>query len=602
MTPRPNTDAHVAALAARFPALLHDVQRHLREVGQPVRPETGPVTLVEFDNGRHAYMLNAPHAAHVQARLAALPAHRRLVQLFHSPAQFLQAIADPQFPDLVADPRWQPWLLLPLRAALHVRQFLANTPPRDWPWRLAQAPASAGAATEAAQRCGAELLGLLEALRDELFQLLEKRYADRPRPAVVLIGGARRLRVLAIAGRGSCYMRYCARDIADGLRAHGVDARYFLYSSTPAHGYEILRRIEAFDPDVVFLNGHSRESLTPLPRGLTVLSWDQDYCLVTSPAYAAARQPQDHLLLMLKDWEFEAARAGLRADHCTHLNPGTNLRIYFPAAAPPEPDCDVLFVGNYFPFEVHRKLVGFDSFDETSQRILLYARERLREWVLTAGPQEPYIIPEWDEFLPRVLADLGLASDMDPLHWHTVKTFVRYRIAHELLRELYVSALREFDLRVYGRNWEQVPAVAPFARPPIDNGPPLRAAIQRARINLNLHVWSAHHPRLYDTAAAGGFQLAARLPEIYPLEAAFDPRAEIDTFGSIAELKDKIRFYLGNPDRRTALARRAAERAAREHSYAQRMGQVVEVLRRHDNHHPDARAAADAPVAAAISG
>ncbi len=601
MIHRANTDAHVAALAARFPALLQDVQRHLRELAQPVQPETGHATLVEFDSGRHGYVLYAPHAAYVAARLAALPAHRRLVQLFHSPAQFLQALGDPNFPDCVADPRWQPWLMLPLRAAVHVRQFLANTPPRDWPWQLGQAPAVEGPAAEAVQRCGAELLGLLEVLQAELLQMLEARYADRAGPAAVLAGGERPLRVLALAGRSSCYMRYCARDIADGLRAHGVAARYFLYTSTPAHGYEILRRVEAFDPDVVFLNGHSRESLTPLPRGLTVLSWDQDYCLVTSPAYVQARQPQDHLLLMLKDWEYEAARAGLPLNRCMHLNPGTNLRIYFPAASPPEPDCDVLFVGNYFPFEVHRKLVGFDSFDETSQRILLYTRERLRAWVLTAGEQEPYIIPEWDEFLPRVLAELGLASDMDPLHWHTVRTFVRYRIAHELLRELYVSALSEFDLRVYGRNWEQVAAVAPFARPPIDNGPPLRAAIQRARINVNLHVWTVHHPRLYDTAAAGGFQLVGRIPEAYPLEAVFDTTQEVDTFGSVDELKTKIRYYLAHPERRTDMARRAADRAARDHAMSRRMGHVLEVLCRHGDSDRESAARPCEPVAAAVS-
>ena len=571
MTSRANTDAHVAVLAARFPALLHDVQRHLRELGQPVRPECERADSLEFDGGRNRYLLYAPRAAFVLERLAELPAHRRLVQLFHSPAQFLQALGDRDFPGCVADARWQPWLMLPLRAALHVRQLLANTPPRDWPWRLITTPAIEGPAADAVHRCGSELLGLLEVLQEELAQALEARYDGRPGPAAVLAAGARRLRVLALAGRASCYMRYCARDIADGLRAHGVDARYFLFTSTPAHGYEILRNVEAFDPDVVFLYGHSRNSLVVLPRGLTVLSWDQDYCLAAQPFYAQGRLPQDHLLLMLKEWEYDAARSGLPADRCTHLNPGTNLRIYFPPAAPPEADCDVLFVGNHSSFEVHRRLVGFDSLDEASQRILLYARERLREWVRTAGPQEPYIIPEWDKFLPRVLAELGLAGDMDPPRWHMVKTFVRYRIAHQLLRELYVTALTEFDLRVYGRHWQQVPAVAPLARPEIANGPALRAAMQRARININLHVWSAHHPRLYDTAAAGVFQLVARLPEAYPLEAAFDPREEVDTFGSIAELKEKIRFYLANPQRRAAMARRAAERATREHGYAQRM-------------------------------
>ncbi|HEX2971927.1 MAG TPA: glycosyltransferase, partial [Tepidisphaeraceae bacterium] len=141
-----------------------------------------------------------------------------------------------------------------------------------------------------------------------------------------------------------------------------------------------------------------------------------------------------------------------------------------------------------------------------------------------------------------------------------------------------VSALTEFRLGLFGRGWEGFPAVARLAQPEIANGDPLRDMIHRSAINLHLHTWTVHHPRLYDTAAAGGFLLVGRVPEENPVSAAFQPGVELDTFGSIAELKRKIRYYLDHADQREAMAAHAAQHAQSSHTMRHRMSELTAYL------------------------
>jgi spore maturation protein CgeB len=143
---------------------------------------------------------------------------------------------------------------------------------------------------------------------------------------------------------------------------------------------------------------------------------------------------------------------------------------------------------------------------------------------------------------------------------------------------MYVESLAEFKLGLFGKGWEKFPQFAEIARPEVSNGPQLRDLIQRSAINLHLHTWTVHHPRLYDTAAAGGFLLVGRVSEKHRLGEVFDVGAEVEDFGSIGELKRKIRHFLAHPSERLAMADRAARRAVRDHTMERRMGDVVGFL------------------------
>ena len=69
----------------------------------------------------------------------------------------------------------------------------------------------------------------------------------------------------------------------------------------------------------------------------------------------------------------------------------------------------------------------------------------------------------------------------------------------------------------------------------------------------------------------GAFQLVDRrtlLPELFTED-------ELAGFGSMAELRERLAYFLAHPGERAGYAARARERALREHTYAARMERLL---------------------------
>ena len=573
---KPNpTDGHVGLLAARYPLLIQDLAIWRKGCQLVPSLETNRQSPCWFTAGHKKYLLNDYDGQVATHLLAQLSDGCQIVHMFHNPQHFLLFMSQPRAGQCLQDARWIPWVHL--SQSMHLKDWCRSTPTYEWPWACTRVPIPDGPALVMARELVPWLINLLNRMGGEVVHRIMPRYANRPSPGDILRQGERRPRVLVTAMRQTSYQGYCARDIEGALKACGVETRLALTESTPARGYEILTLIEEFDPDVLLVNGEARVHFPGVPEKLCIVSWDQDYILVSQSQCIRRRGPYDRIFVMVKDWLEDARLTRIPRDTVGYLNLGTNPEIYCPPPSPLQPEYDVLFVGNIYPWEIYKQIIGFNRLDQRSQRILEHGRTRLAEWVRNREDGEAMIIPEMDRFLHECADELNMpwADRQVP---RMIKYYFRYRVAHFVLRELYVSALAEFRLELFGHGWDKVPAVAAKAHPPIENGPDLRSAIYRSAINLHLHTWTVHHPRLYDTAAAGGFLLVGRVPEERPLDVVFEPGRELETFGSIAELKRKVRYYLEHSGERKEMARRAAERALREHTMAQRMGQLLEAL------------------------
>jgi len=96
-----------------------------------------------------------------------------------------------------------------------------------------------------------------------------------------------------------------------------------------------------------------------------------------------------------------------------------------------------------------------------------------------------------------------------------------------------------------------------------------------SEINFNatsLQMPSAVNQRVFDVPLCGGFLLTDRQDDLFAL---FD-QGEIATYQGVDDVADVARFYLGRPDLRGSISRKARERVLREHTYRHRMGRVVE--------------------------
>jgi hypothetical protein len=579
------TDRAVRILSERCPLVLRDVQEWIRLHPDAARFRATPApTHASIRFAGRDFLFHPHHPEAAVRRLNAAPS-QTLNHVFPNVATFLHFLAQPHAADCAASDRWQPLVLLPLQHAAHFQEYLSNIPPRDWPWLLLEPRhflADESAAAQASS-VAAQMIDWLGQMSRELGRSIAQLYADHPTPRQVLLARQRPLRVMPLAYEGSAYQRYCARDVVDGLLANGIDARACIASGTPAAEFEALQAIHDFKPDVLLLNGRQRGNLPPLPGNLCILSWDQDHALCPSPHYAKQAGPRDLLMVMVAEWAGIAGESGVTPTKLACINIGANPRVYHPQRAPhTECDYDVLFVGNIQPFEAYKKAIGFPELPPDAQQLMLHARARLAEWLAAERDDEhrPHVLPDCQELLRRSAAELGARGKWDQRHWTSLVHYFRYRIAHLLLREHFVSALLEFRLGLFGRGWEAFPRLASLARPEVTNGPELLDLIHRSAINLHLHTWTVHHPRLYDTAAAGGFLLVGRVPEQNPLESVFTlgEGGELDSFGSVAELKCKVRHYLSHPEERQAMAARAARRTLRDHTMDRRMAGLVEFL------------------------
>ncbi|KUJ96166.1 MAG: CgeB family protein [Desulfonauticus sp. 38_4375] len=146
--------------------------------------------------------------------------------------------------------------------------------------------------------------------------------------------------------------------------------------------------------------------------------------------------------------------------------------------------------------------------------------------------------------------------------------------------------LVEYDLKIWGTEWEGEPLLEPFVQ---EGGRRVSSEevvkiFNASKINLNLHSSLQDqelvskgdfvNPRTFEIAGCGCFQLVDRrelLPALFSEE-------EVITFESLEDLKEKINYFLPREEERHEIATRARARALREHTYAHRMQTLVSFL------------------------
>ena len=409
---------------------------------------------------------------------------------------------------------------------------------------------------------------------------LAELYAGAPSPGEVLREGARPLRVMLLAPEQSVYQRFCARDMNEAFASLGAETMTCLIKHGHSWRLEFLDLVGQHRPDALFVFSQRRRNLPELPRELAVLGWDQD-CVCGFDSGGIWRiGPRDRIWTLMDEWREQMDANGVESNVVGHLNMGANTNLYYPPNEDVEYEHEVLFVGNIHPFEQYLKMVQFENWPKAAQSIMLHARDRLFEWIRTRDEHEPFVIPEIEMFLLESADAIGVTVSTEMAQWATMVRFFRYRIAHYVVRERMIESLSGFRLGLYGHGWDRFPSLAPYAKPAINNGPEMLRVMHRSAVHVQLHTWTVHHPRLYDTAAAGGYLLVGRVPERRPLELEFEVGQELDSFGSIAELHKKIRHALDHPDMMRSMGARAAERVLREHTMTHSASQVLEELQR----------------------
>jgi hypothetical protein len=147
--------------------------------------------------------------------------------------------------------------------------------------------------------------------------------------------------------------------------------------------------------------------------------------------------------------------------------------------------------------------------------------------------------------------------------------------------ELLERAAGELPLQAFGYGAEQLPP-----------GSALRAAhhgeawgldmygrLAESRVTLNRHIGAAeghaNNMRLYEATGVGALLITEAAPN---LAGIFDPGAEVVAYTGGDDLIEKARHYLEHEDERAAIAAAGQARTRREHTYEQRVRELVALL------------------------
>ena len=181
---------------------------------------------------------------------------------------------------------------------------------------------------------------------------------------------------------------------------------------------------------------------------------------------------------------------------------------------------------------------------------------------------------------PAVHAPMMLSHD-DKKRWGSDCSFVGAGYHN---RQQMFAALAGRDFKIWGTEW---PSCEPFKTLVQEEGRRLTPAeyvkiFNATKVNINLHSSTERdgvdpngdfiNPRTFELAAAGAFQL---VDERSLLAENFDIGSEVVTFGDRKELLDKLDYYVANPDERQKISAAARARALKEHTYEQRLRQML---------------------------
>lgn len=182
-----------------------------------------------------------------------------------------------------------------------------------------------------------------------------------------------------------------------------------------------------------------------------------------------------------------------------------------------------------------------------------------------------YVVPRYhaDGVRNVLLTQWAVSSDWlgEPVPARQCQYAVSFVGAAHGDRKTTVAALRKAGIEVacFGHGWPTGPVS-------MNDIPEI---MRKSNISLNFSNSRGKNQikaRVFEVPGAGGFLLTE---QAHGLERFYRPGTDVAVFDDLDDLINKIRHFLSNPGERDAVARSGHERTRREHTYEQRMAEVV---------------------------
>lgn len=383
-------------------------------------------------------------------------------------------------------------------------------------------------------------------------------------------------RILVVTCRWTTFLKYCAHDFRRAFEKLGCETRWIIEEDDVQHHSVALdwREFEQFKPDVVFSVSHARPTSPYAPRQLSFIGYIQDRvgAIFKLPDLTEHIQPHDLF----------ACQAGHLQSYLHSKNVPRHQTFVLPVPADenifhPLPQdhpraerftVDISFVkhGHPHPDVVYQKFLDQYLAPTPNQKLakkLKIILDQLYQNCRNTGAKHP---AEKDmlEFVMSCITDTADDNFRKQIQ-HLVILF-NIKVCTAAWRAQFLEALAASNLqaRLYGKNWQQYPALQHLSHGPAAHKEELNCVYNFSRINLHINNVNTMHQRLVECALAGGFIMTAYIPPDKDWEPAsnyFEPDKELVFFDTPDDLIDKCRYYLVHPDERQQIAQNMRRRA-----------------------------------------
>jgi spore maturation protein CgeB len=182
-------------------------------------------------------------------------------------------------------------------------------------------------------------------------------------------------------------------------------------------------------------------------------------------------------------------------------------------------------------------------------------------------------------FDPRVLEKLRDGAPKMPITFVGSMTF-----HHDARVRLLESLCRSADIEIYGKGVEYLPKDSLIRRRHKGEawGIDMYQLLFNSKITLNHHIGMAksyaNNLRLFEATGVGTLLVTDWKKNLHEM---FDVGKEVVSYRTPEECAEKIRYYVEHEDEREEIARAGQQRTLRDHTYYQRMRELVAIVERH---------------------
>lgn len=373
------------------------------------------------------------------------------------------------------------------------------------------------------------------------------------------------------------------RDLAAGILAAGHELlieEIRLAKTAEGHQAELISSeryiglLERFKPELALsFNGMGVDNEgfcagELFKRGIPYVSWYVDQ---PRQANLGVRYRPDNTYFFCFDRSFVPRLKGWGFAHSHYLPLATNPARFRPLANIAR-EAAVCFVGESDYAKISYLAGNLDRELAASGEGIYASVGRAIELVLQR-PGQPVV-----ETVRRVLAEDAFDWDkFGALQRDLLEGFIEREAGLRLRLELLGALHEKLPLAIYGDElWRK--AFGPAGRAKANYfDDTIVQVYNRHAVHVNISKFqlvTAINQRPFDSAACGSFVLS---DERECLRELFEPD-EIVSYASAAELVELAGYYLNHAAQRSAIAERARARVLAEHTYAQRVRQIIEIV------------------------